>query len=288
MIRFKQKNIDSNNPNKVITYYWQRASPAPLDPDAVAFLTAAGITDPTISGSINTLVTDLKLYGLWTKMKAIYPFVGGTATTHKFNLKDPRDLDVAFRLVFVGGWTHFTTGTLPNGTNAYADTYFNAVVQSLSLSSVNLSIYQRQDSIAGTSRAKMGSADTDAIVNGFGLGFFSTGSVEVGVVGSTGGAQYSPSSSSPASKGLFMINTIGNRNAQHWKNGVKNGLAVGQSGSFSNRNIWVGAMNTNTINPYYFNREIAFASIGDGLTDTEATNYYTAVQAFQTTLGRQV
>jgi len=38
----------------------------------------------------------------------------------------------------------------------------------------------------------------------------------------------------------------------------------------------------------YSNRNIAFASIGDGITDTEASNFYTAVQAFQTTLSRQV
>jgi hypothetical protein len=258
-----------------------------LDPIG-AFLAATGITNATIISALNTLYADLVTYGIWTKLKAVYPFVGGTSSNHQFNLVNSANANSAFRLSFFGGWTHSATGALPNGTNAYADTYFNAVAQSLSLSSANLSIYQRQDSIAGTSRAKMGSSDTDAIVNGFGLGLFSTGSVEVGVVGSTGGAQYSPSSSSPASKGLFMINTIGNRNAQHWKNGVKNGLAVGQSGSFSNSNIWLGSMNTNTINPYYFNREIAFASIGDGLTDTEAANYYTAVQAFQTTLSRQV
>jgi len=62
-----------------------------LDPDALAFLTAAGITDATITAAIDTLVLDLKGYGIWTKMKAIYPFVGGTATTHKYNLKDPVD-----------------------------------------------------------------------------------------------------------------------------------------------------------------------------------------------------
>jgi hypothetical protein len=38
----------------------------------------------------------------------------------------------------------------------------------------------------------------------------------------------------------------------------------------------------------FSNREQAFASIGDGLTDTQASNFYTAVQAFQTTLSRQV
>ncbi len=52
---------------------------APLDPDAQAFITAAGITDATQQSAINTLVTDLKGYGIWTKMKAIYPFVGGTS-----------------------------------------------------------------------------------------------------------------------------------------------------------------------------------------------------------------
>ena len=30
------------------------------DPDAAAFLAAAGITDPTIEGAVNTLVVDMK------------------------------------------------------------------------------------------------------------------------------------------------------------------------------------------------------------------------------------
>ena len=36
------------------------------------------------------------------------------------------------------------------------------------------------------------------------------------------------------------------------------------------------------------NRQLAFASIGYGLTNTQVTNLYTTVQAFQTTLGREV
>jgi hypothetical protein len=38
----------------------------------------------------------------------------------------------------------------------------------------------------------------------------------------------------------------------------------------------------------YYANQFAFASIGDGLTNTEAANFYTAVQAYQTTLSRQV
>ena len=70
------------------------------DTDAQAFITAAGITDTTQQSAINSLVTNLKGYGIWSKMKAIYPMVGGTANAHKFNLKDSRDLDAAFRLGF--------------------------------------------------------------------------------------------------------------------------------------------------------------------------------------------
>ena len=86
-----------------------------VDPDATAFLTAAGITDPTISSAIDTLVVDLKGYGIWSKMLAIYPFVGGTATTHKWNLKDPRDLNAAYRLSFFGTITHSSTGVKGDG-----------------------------------------------------------------------------------------------------------------------------------------------------------------------------
>ena len=96
-----------------------------VDPDAQAFITAAGITNPTQQTAINTLVVSLKANGIWTKMKAIYPMVGGTATSHKFNLKDPRDLDVAFRLSFVGGVTHNSNGITVNGVNGYCQTWIN-------------------------------------------------------------------------------------------------------------------------------------------------------------------
>jgi hypothetical protein len=43
-----------------------------------------------------------------------------------------------------------------------------------------------------------------------------------------------------------------------------------------------------TYQAYYGTRQLAFATIGDGLTDTDASNLYTRVQAFQTSLSRQV
>ena len=58
------------------------------DADALAFITAANITDTTQKSAINTLVTQLKTYGIWSKLKAVYPFIGGTAEQHRWNLKN--------------------------------------------------------------------------------------------------------------------------------------------------------------------------------------------------------
>jgi hypothetical protein len=49
------------------------------------------------------------------------------------------------------------------------------------------------------------------------------------------------------------------------------GAMKGSSGS---SNLYLGGVNS-------------FTTIGDGLTSTEAANFYTAVQIFQSTLGRQ-
>ena len=97
-----------------------------LDPNAAAFIAAAGITNSTEIAAINTLTLSLKSNNLWNNLQVIYPFVGGTAASSKWNLKDPRDLDAAFRLSFYGGYTFSTAlGIIPNGTNTYAQTYYS-------------------------------------------------------------------------------------------------------------------------------------------------------------------
>jgi hypothetical protein len=94
-----------------------------------AFLTATGITDATIISALNAMDTSLISAGLLPsgtgagKIIALYPFVGGTASTHKFNFVDPADTDAAFRLVFNGGFTHSSSGCQPNGTNGWANTF---------------------------------------------------------------------------------------------------------------------------------------------------------------------
>ena len=78
------------------------------DADAQAFFTAAGISDSGQKSAVNTLVLALKSDGIWSRCSAIYPFVGGSSSSHAVNLKTPGTYD----LTFYGGITHSSTGLL--------------------------------------------------------------------------------------------------------------------------------------------------------------------------------
>jgi hypothetical protein len=253
------------------------------DPDAQAFITAAAITDPTQQAAINTLVVDLKGYSIWSKMKALYPFVGSTASQQKFNLKDPRDLDAAFRLQFFGGWTHSVNGALPNGSNAYADTKFNPSTNSL-LNSTHFSFYSR--TITSSNIFEVESGVTSSI-NALNLLSLRVSNITYAAINSA--ATYTTLIDTD-SRAFYIANRTASNVLNIWRNSVKAATGTTTSNTLPNGNHWLGAFN-NIPSPgslYYSTKQCAFASIGEGLTDTEAANFYTAVQAFQTTLGRNV
>ena len=241
-----------------------------LDPNAQAFLTAASITDATITSAINALVVDLKSNNLWTKSFAIYPLVGGTASTHKWNLKDPQDTDAAFRLVFNGGWTHTSNGIIANGVNAFANTFLNASVTILNQGSMG--VYVR------TNVAENG-YDFTNIVGGTEQSVISRWGDNKFYINS-GSATY-PNVANLDSRGLFSM--------------TYNGTILGYKNSslvITETKASSGAINTFKIGGTgfgnYSTKNYAFAYIGDLLNATEITNFYTAIQNFQTTLSRNV
>ena len=266
---------------------WRSAVAAPvsgIDADAQAFITAASITDNTQKSAINTLVTQLKTYGIWTKLKAVYPFVGGTASSHKFNLKDPRDLDAAFRLIFSGGWTHSSNGAQPNGTTGYADTKL-IPSSTLNLISTHISVYLNTNYASSVDTVDMGVEDA-SYTNRFFIEPSTMGMVYS--INNSNGVNYI-NTQDLNSLGLYVNNRISSTTINLFKNNIKliNDTAR-TSSALSVRPLYIGAHNFVGSASYLSPRRQAFASIGDGLTDAEAVNFYTAVQAYQTTLGRQV
>jgi hypothetical protein len=246
------------------------------DPDAVAFLSAAGITDATITSAICTLVTSMKADGTWAKMDAIYPMVGGTATTHKFNLKNPLDTNAAFRLNFVGGWTHSANGALPNGTNAYAETF----CLHTQLNSSSMSFYSRTNSTGLFN--DIGNA-TASIPNSIILARYLDRFY--GHINQTADTFVANTNST----GLFTVSRTANNIIRLFKNASLLLNSATLSTSIPTNTIIISAWKQGAVTiTRYSNRQCAFSSIGSGLTDSEAAALYNSIQAMQTTLSRQV
>lgn len=251
-----------------------------IDADAAAFfarVTAAGGTlSATEQSAILTLVSDLKDDGIWTKMKAIYPMVGASAAACAQNLKSS-----SFTGTFTSGWTFASTGATPNGTSAYMNT--NLVPNtSLNLNDAHISTYSR----------------TNSAVNGADIGASDAGSYPGGVYitqkwsdGNSYPNLHSPGSATqvnayPDSRGFFLLRRNNSTQIIMSKNAVNSTLSQNSS-TRTTTAIALGALRQPSTK-FFSNRELAFNSIGDGLSDTEASDFYTAVQAFQTTLSRQV
>jgi hypothetical protein len=249
------------------------ASGGGVDPDAQAFITAASITDPTQQAAINQLVLDLKGYSIWTKFKAIYPIVGGTAASHAVNLKTPG----TFNLSFTTGWTHSANGMQPNGTSAYADTNLSLSFH-MTASNAAFGIYSRTNDTTGL---KVVGAYNGANVSRCWINL-TNGNIQIA---DTGQISYTANPST----GFFMSR----RDATNFNQSYRNGSSLGSvTNNFSvfNLNFYLGATNDGGTPDYYSTHQLAFAFLGGNaaLTNTDASNLYTAVQAYQTTLSRQV
>ena len=252
------------------------SQPLCADTDGNAFLLAAGITDPTISSAICTLVTSLKTNNLWTKLTAIYPFVGGTATTHKFNLKNPQDTNAAFRLSFVGGWTHSSTGALPNGTNAYANTFNIPTL----LNSTHISVYLRTNSTGLFNDIGHATSTTpNSIILARYLDRF-YGNVNQNTdifVANTD------------SRGFFLVSRTASNAVGLYRNGALLTTAANASTAIPTTTITISAWQQAAgVFTRYSNRQVALSSIGSGLTQAEAIAFSNIVQTYQNILGRAV
>ena len=252
---------------------------ASFDADAVAFFgritTAGGSLSATEKAAVNTLVVDMKAAGIWTSMKAVYPMVGASAAACAQNLKSS-----SFTGTFSSGWTFSSTGVTGNGTSAYMNTGYNP------------------------------SSDADTTVNNFHHSVY----INNGVVGnciqgcynSTGGeTDILPSYSGQLyaminnTGGLGVTNTtrighfIGSR---YQTNSIQYYLSASQLLSTAstpaalknNLNYYIGLLNDNGTPTFGNASRIGLSSLGLGLSPTQAGNFYTAVQTFQTTLSRQV
>jgi hypothetical protein len=230
-------------------------------------------------------------------MKAIYPVVGGAAANHKYNLKDPRDLNAAFRLTFYGGITHSSNGMLPNGTNGYADTNLIPQTQIADPSSTHFSAYFRTSTAASYQMGADIIYGTDGDTFYDGESQFSTGGpgdTYYGLNTNDSLNLFHSFIDDATTLGLYVFTRYTANTLKVFKNNTlkTTGTDYNPPGapyiSFYLMGLNQLYQDLSAYNTYFGTKQLAFATIGDGLTDGDATRLYNRVQAFQTTLGRQV
>lgn len=241
------------------------------DADALKFFDSTAIFDTAQMSRINAFVKQLKDSSLWTKFIAIYPMVGGTSNSTKWNLINPGNTDAAYRLTFSGSPTFTSTGVLFTAVTDFANTHVYDSV--LTYNSNAISYFSRTENT--TNGYDMGCADNLKPYNEFAIynssdatdwfGFFNFGR-------------------KPAStKGLFMLSaTTGN--IKRYENGAM-ALAKGFApvNAYTGMPILIGNV---AGAPTVAQRECSLVSIGQGLSDAEAQTFYNIVSQLETRLNR--
>jgi hypothetical protein len=265
---------------------------AKYDFDATNFIINSGISNNQQKTAIYNLVRDLKGTNLWNKMKAIYPFIGGVAATHKWNLKDPRDLDAAYRLTFSGGITHSSTGVKFNGSTGYADT---KLVPStvLTYNSFSFSFYNRTN-VSTDFGVDLGALRVAAPTTYNMLGiriYYGGGGNHARSYGYDGFNVLDGPSANIAALGPIYFG-VGSRTSSTSHKIFRNGILLATNttatvNSQPNVSVYIGAMNQDGGPVSYVSKECAFAHIGDALTDGEVYQLFIIVQKYQTLLQRR-
>jgi hypothetical protein len=208
----------------------------------------------------------LNTYGLTSKLIALYPFVGGTDVKHSFNFIDT----ALYQLSFLGGWTHSTNGITGNGTNSYANT---GIIAS-STQTVNgggFGVYNRTNNAGAYYDFQNGPSNEILALK------FSDNNLYA----NAGSAAYTPVFN-PDPRGLWVTDWDGS-NVDTYRNGAIFQARVKAVASLQSQQYAISA----SFNPS--NRNYAMAHVfSDDLTPTEHANFYTAVQAFQSALTRQI
>lgn len=271
-------NVQVNEVRIGSTLVWSN-TPA-YDVDAMAYFAAnTAITSTLDKDAINAYFVGLKTDGIYSKIRAMYLPIWSSAANNKWNLKDPRDLDAAFRLSFFGGWTHTGSGIFGNATTTHIDTSFNAVSQSLNVNSFSISFYSNTDDNRGidvgadTTSCFYFCAKSNVVADR--ARFFTSNALDY--------------LSDPNTLGHYVATQQNSTSKKMFKNNLSYGVSTDlATGTFANHNVTFGALNRDNIPQFRTAKRYTFFHIGNGLTDLDISNLTMRTQNLMIYFGIQI
>ncbi len=251
--------------------YYEESVESIYDADAQKFIDSAGVTDVTQKTALNDFVLQLKTSSLWPKFMAIYPMIGGTEQSVKWNLKDPENTDLAFRLTMYGSPVYSPSGVLFPTADDYADTHF--ADDMVPYNDNSIAYYSStQNTVSGYD---MGCVDNIAPENEMAIYESSDASNWDGF--------YQWGNKPTVTTGLFIFSSSAT-DVKRYDNGVvtssKGSAPISTAFSWPILIGKVANINTNG------QRQCQLATIGHSLSDSDAVNFCKIANAFQAKLGR--
>jgi hypothetical protein len=161
------------------------------------------------------------------------------------------------------------------------DTFFNPTAQSISLSSFHFSVYLRSN--ISVNKIDIGAETSNKSAFLFPL---YSGNITYSRLGDfyAIGVPFSNTDS----RGFWQVIRLSPTNTKTYKNDIKKNDGTAPLTALPNQKIVIGALNSDGTIIEFSPRQNAFASIGDGLLDTQASAFYSVVQSFQVALNRAV
>lgn len=258
-----------------------------LDPDVQALIDAieggGGTLTQTEIDYLQFMIPSLKgintsynptAIDFWTDIYYWHPYVGGTATSCKWNAKDPQDSDAAYRLAFSGSNT-FSANGWQGGANGYANTFLKP---NINTNNIYFGFYDRTN--VWTNGRYWGGAFDGSSVTWH--SFFDTQFVYINTVGTgvlTGPVQ---------TRGFIVMSRSAANDVRGYVNGVQEGATQAGADSTGTTNDFYLQATNGLLGVGYAQKECASSICGTNLTAAKQSILYDIMQQGQTILGRQV
>lgn len=269
--------------------FWRQPSspstggrPSTNDTDVNNFIICANLTNPIFIAAILKLVSSLKSAGLWTLFDAIYPFVGGNASSHSCNLRDT----TKFSITWSGGMTHDASGITGDGISGYGDTNFNPTVvgatSKFSLNSASLGAYSRTNAVNESISNVLMACHSNSINSVADLAC--AGDVVGGSLNDADGNIISDTFTG----GTMIISRTSSSNVDVYSS-FNSGSNVSNSVLLINSNLYILAENDDSSSPtsiLYTAMNLAFCFIGSSLSLSQVNALRPIILQYQTDLGR--
>lgn len=271
------------------TRFGNNASSVGFDPDAVAYFTAAGITDTTEKDAVNQLVLDLKGTGstpsgtdLWTDAAAFYPISPTSLAAAAYNLRDTTN----FNMTWANSPTHASTGVTFDGSTQYGDTGFNPNVETLA-NGYDITLGTQIVNGSITAVALMSAVKTTGSRTQM---LFINGNVYQDIHNTTGGRWVTSAGGTYQGRMIVSADRLANGGKTNYLNGTSLGTKLSEDDGIPvDLSLWVGAQNNGTGGQNFTAIEMRFGLIiPKGLDATAVADLDDAIARYSTALSRNV